>query len=204
MNTKEQLEALQDIRNMMNKSTKFLSLSGLSGFFPGLYAIVAGIIAYARMKEFSFLYVPREDLCFITSLALITLLLSVGTAYIFTKRKAKKEGIRMWDESAKNVTVSLCIPLFTGGIFCMALMKHELFGLLAPTTLVFYGLSLVSAAKYTFPLIKHLGLIEIILGLVSLFFIGYGLLFWMFGFGILHIIYGLLMYFKFDRHERHR
>ena len=91
------------------------------------------------------------------------------------------------------------IPLITGGLFCLALLYHGLAGLVAPATLVFYGLALVNASKYTLHDIRNVGYCEIVLGLASLFFLGYGLEVWVIGFGILHIIYGSLMYWKYER-----
>ena len=46
--------------------------------------------------------------------------------------------------------------------------------------------------------LKGLGLCEITLGLLSLYYIGYGLAFWVLGFGVLHIAYGLYMHIKYD------
>ena len=91
------------------------------------------------------------------------------------------------------------IPLITGGIFSLTLLSQGFYGFVAPATLIFYGLALVNGGKHTLNDIKYLGLSEIAVGLVALYFVGYGLLFWAFGFGILHIIYGTVMYFKYDR-----
>ena len=127
------------------------------------------------------------------------MLLSLVTGYIFTLRKAKKQNLNVWDNTTKRMVVSLSIPLVAGGIFCLILIKHQVVGLIAPSTLIFYGLALLNASKYTFNDVKYLGVLEIILGLVSAYYIGRGLLFWAVGFGILHIIYGTVMYFKYDQ-----
>jgi hypothetical protein len=196
----KQLEAIQDIRKMMNRSVRFLSLSGLSGLFTGFYALIAGFIVFkytrgiVQLEPYSIM-----EIKFFLILGTITLILAVSTAFLLTRRKAKREGARLWDESAKHALINLSIPLFVGGILCLAFISHGLNGLLAPTTLIFYGLSLVNASKYTFPMVRQLGLIEIILGLFNSFFIGFGLIFWVIGFGILHIIYGIYMYYKYDR-----
>jgi hypothetical protein len=65
--------------------------------------------------------------------------------------------------------------------------------------LIFYGLSLVNAGKFTFSEIHYLGLTEIVLGILAGIFINHGLLFWTLGFGLMHIVYGTVMYY---RHER--
>ena len=57
----------------------------------------------------------------------------------------------------------------------------------------------VNASKYTLNDIRYLGLTEIFLGLVALVFLEYSLLFWAIGFGLVHIIYGIVMYYKYER-----
>ncbi|MBN1952350.1 MAG: hypothetical protein JW801_14210 [Bacteroidales bacterium] len=200
MDTKEQLDALQDIRKMMNRSVRFLSLSGLSGLFAGIYAILAGLIAYLYLGKLEY-FTPdgKTDRVVLVMIAVVTLILALLTAFLLSLRKARHAGVKMWDESAKNAILNLCIPLLTGGIFSLALIHEGIIGLVAPTTLIFYGLALVNTSKYTFPTIRQLGFLEIGLGLINAFFIGYGLIFWVAGFGLFHVIYGIYMYFKYDR-----
>jgi hypothetical protein len=196
----EQLEAIRDIRKMMNRSVRFLSLSGLSGLFTGCYALIAGFIVFKYTNGILLWDTYSiEDIKFFLLLGTVTLILALSTAFMLTKRKAKKEGAKLWDESAKNAFVNLGIPLVVGGILCLAFLSKGLNGWLAPTTLIFYGLALVNASKYTFQVVRQLGIFELVLGLFNAFFIGYGLIFWVIGFGVLHIIYGTYMYFKYDR-----
>jgi hypothetical protein len=65
--------------------------------------------------------------------------------------------------------------------------------------LIFYGLALINASKYTYNDIRYLGISELLIGLCSTLFLGYGLFFWAAGFGLAHIVYGALMYFKYDK-----
>ena len=103
----------------------------------------------------------------------------------------------MWDATSRRLLTSFAIPLIAGGIFCLAMLFHGMFVFIAPATLIFYGLALVNASKYTFTDVQYLGYLEILLGLISLFFLGWGLLFWTIGFGVLHIVYGLVMHRKY-------
>ena len=214
----EQLGHLSEIRNLMEKSSRFLSLSGLTGIFAGVYALLGAYLVYSDFNIISsdaasvsyseFIKTANSGtdsvILKIQSLFIIgaiVLVLSLVTGYIFTSRKAKKQNLNVWDTTTKRMVVSLSIPLIAGGIFCLILIKHEVVGLIAPATLIFYGLALLNASKYTFNDIKYLGVLEIILGLVSAYYIGRGLLFWAVGFGILHIIYGAVMYFKYDQNK---
>lgn len=196
------LETLAEIRQLMERSSRFISLSGLSGVFAGCYALVGVYIAhyYYMGKEL----VMEETLqsphfLFFFMDAAIVLLLAVGTGIFLTTRKAKKDGRSIFDATAQKLLINLCIPLFIGGVFCLALIYHRTFGYLAPAMLLFYGLSLVNASKYSRDDIRYLGFLEIALGLLSSFFIGYGFLFWSIGFGVLHIVYGTYMYVKYER-----
>ncbi|MDH5368192.1 MAG: hypothetical protein OEW67_14490 [Cyclobacteriaceae bacterium] len=200
------IDDLSEIRNIMERSSRFVSLSGLSGILVGLYALIGAYMAY---KTFYFsdelIYSRLRDgvistnVIKLVAIAFVVLILALGSAIGLSYRKAKKNGLPIWDNTAKLLFVNLFIPLISGGIFIVIMFSKGAIGLVAPSTLLFYGLALVNASKYTFNDIRYLGIAEIALGLMSAYFIGYGLLFWAIGFGVLHIIYGLWMYFKYEK-----
>lgn len=201
------LAQLSEIKNLMESSTRFISLSGLSGVFAGVWAIIGAAVAFYIIGEGSYvldmqriaIYFQDGRYIYLLLDALGIFLLALTTGIFFTVRKARKENQPIWNKLTMRVAANLAIPLVSGGLFCIILMYHGIFGLIGPATLIFYGLALVNASKYTLNDIRFLGLIEIILGLIACFFIGYGLLFWVIGFGILHIIYGVSMYYKYER-----
>jgi hypothetical protein len=204
MNQKQQ-EDLAHIRSMMERSSRFISLSGLSGVFAGLSALIGGLFVYQLFKVKGIEYFDGEDLNlsidFVGELLLIGLVILVfafAFGVFFTIRKSRKYDLPIWTSATKKMLWNLAIPLAAGAVFCLALLAHGFYGLIAPTTLIFYGLALINAEKYTFSDIKYLGFCELILGAVSLFYIGYGLIFWIIGFGVLHIVYGLLMFKKYN------
>jgi uncharacterized membrane protein YgdD (TMEM256/DUF423 family) len=201
MENEKYLKDIQDIKQMMSQSTQFISLSGLSGILAGVYALIGSYIVNSLLEQNKYDVVIIEGLTFklIILTALVVLLLSLITAFIMTKQKAKKVGEKVWNAAAKRLLINFCIPLFTGGIFAILLLRHEVYGLIAPITLIFYGLACLNASKYTLKDVRYLGITEIVLGLIAVEFSGYGLYFWVLGFGISHIVYGALMYFKYDR-----
>jgi hypothetical protein len=77
------------------------------------------------------------------------------------------------------------------------LLVNGYIGFVTPLTLIFYGLALVNASKYTLSEVRSLGIIEIVIGLFAMHFIGYGLLLWAVGFGVMHIIYGIIMHIRY-------
>lgn len=211
----QHLEAIQDIRNMMKKSTRFLSLSGLSGIFAGIYALIGGVVAHIYINT---IYdsiqksrnidccenIPSRNEIYLNFIliAVVVLFFSIITAYYFSNRKAKRMGQKLFDHTAIRVLINLCIPLIAGGIFCLALLFHGSIIYIAPAMLLFYGLALINASKYTYDDIRYFGICEIVLGLICAFDLGNGLLYWAIGFGVLHIIYGTTMWFKYEKKEK--
>lgn len=205
------LNELREIRNLMEKSSRFLSLSGLSGVFAGIVALIGAGIAYWYFG-FSFDYreysdsivydrsgVRSEFYFFLFGLASAILLVALAGGWYFTQRKAKAMGLPKWDKMAERTLVELMIPLVAGGLFSIILLKHGGVYLVPGATLVFYGLALINASKFTLKDIRYLGLIEVALGITACYFANYGLLFWALGFGVLHVIYGIMMYQKYEK-----
>jgi hypothetical protein len=203
------IEDIKAIRKIMEESSRFLSLSGLSGVFAGITAIAGALVAYffilnngsIHYDEYFRSLPAKETLVLRLQLmadAALVLVLSVMFALYFSIKKAKRDGVNFWTPISKRLLINLLIPLVTGGVFVIVLLIHNQIQLIVPGFLIFYGLSLVNAGKFTFGEIFYLGLLEIVTGLASAFVTGWGLIFWTFGFGVLHIIYGLAMYRKYE------
>ena len=198
MSEQDYLNDISEIKNLMKRSSRFISLSGLSGIFAGSFAIIGAIIAYYYVFPNSGEPLTLHSWNFKIMLALLTIVagLSVLTAYIVTTRKAKKNNERIWDETTRRLLFNFAIPLVTGGIYIIIKLNSQHYGLTASLMLIFYGLALISASKYTLGNVKYLGYMEIILGLICAALPGYGFWFWVVGFGILHIVYGTFMHFQ--------
>lgn len=209
--SREHLQTLTEIRSLMERSSKFLSLSGLSGVSAGIVALVGATVVYMRLRTdvFDLLSYQQLDLydnadhqeirSFLVTVAIVVLVMALLSGSYFTIRKAKRQGLSVWNASSKRMIWALAVPLITGGIVCLALLHYNLLWLSFPTTLIFYGLALLNGSKYTVRDVESLAYCEIILGLLSLFWPGYNLLTWAVGFGVLHIAYGLTMYYKYER-----
>lgn len=203
MEEKRYQDDLKEIKEMMSRSSKFISLSGLSGIFAGVVALVAAWFAnrsvyeHVNTNSYKNLLLSDNMMMHLVLLAVTTLIIAIGGAIYFTQRKAKKNDEPLWNPQSKRLVFNLMIPLVTGGILVLILLSEGYLGMGAPLTLIFYGLGLVNASKYTFTEIRGLGLAEIALGLLAMEYIGSGLLFWAIGFGVLHIIYGAIMQVRY-------
>ena len=199
---KEERDYIRDIaemRSLMERSSKFLSLSGLAGIMAGIYALSGAFIVY-NVFEFNPTQADLSSgLVEVILTAFIVLVLAIGTAIILSYRKAYKRHEKFWDPTARRVLINMGVPLVTGGLLIIILVSKGMIGLAAPFTLIFYGVALYNAGKFTYEEMKSLGLIQITLGLISAYFVEYSLLFWATGFGVVHIIYGIYIHY---RHER--
>lgn len=204
---KDYIGDIAAIRTMMERTSKFLSLSGWAGIMAGIYALAGAWVAYKM-----FYFNPDEiaypmgatggwsaSLMQLIGLAVVILVLTLGTAILLSSKKANKRKEKIWNPTSKQMLINMAIPLVTGGLLILILIAKGLMGLVAPLTLVFYGLAMYNASKFTYSEMKVLGLMEIALGLIGLCFIGYGLLCWAIGFGVLHIITGIYLHYKYER-----
>jgi hypothetical protein len=209
MNDTKSIEDIKIIRKLMEESSRFLSLSGLSGVFAGATAIAGALVAYFLIMDNRTIHFGEylRSLSVEESIsakwkliadAALVLILSVVFSLYLSIKKAKKDGKNFWTPSSRRLLINLLIPLVTGGVFVFVLLNQGQIQLISPCFLIFYGLALVNAGKFTFGEIFYLGILEIITGLISAFVPGWGLIFWIFGFGILHIIYGIAMYRKYE------
>ncbi|MGC4037342.1 MAG: hypothetical protein QM764_15385 [Chitinophagaceae bacterium] len=203
------LQDVKDIKRLMERSSRFISLSGLSGVSAGICALVGAAIAhFAIFHGYYGRYNTRDsysDTEF-ADLKIRLLLLAAGvfaaaflSAFYFTWRKAGSQGVSLWNHTSRRLFWNMIIPLAAGGLFILAMLQYDEWKFVAPSSLIFYGLALVNSSKYTFTDIRYLGYCEIVLGIINMEWLGNGLYFWAVGFGVLHIIYGIVMWWKYER-----
>ena len=202
MNEQQQsLQELHHIKQMMEKSSRFISLSGFSGISAGLLALLGAWFAVKKISR----YAHEKSIDYDTlitqliGIAALVLIAAFVAAFIFTYIRSKKKGVSIWGATTNRLLLNLAIPLIAGGFFVLRILQMDHVFLIAPTCLIFYGLALVNASRYTVGEIKYLGYCELVLGISNLWLPGYGLVFWSAGFGVLHIIYGIIMWWKYER-----
>jgi hypothetical protein len=208
------LDTLNDIKQMMERSSRFISLSGLSGIAAGLCALIGAWFAYGvvdnnRYSDYTLKHIERgsDDSIGLADwmgnelvqIAAVTFIAAFVLAFIFTYIRSKKTNIPIWGATARRVLINVAIPMIAGGLYLLKLIDDEAYGYIAPGCLIFYGLAVLNASKYTLKEVRYLAYGLLLLGIISLWFIGYGLYFWALGFGVLHIVYGTLMWWKYER-----
>lgn len=197
---------LNAIRNLMERSAKFVSISGVSGILAGTYALIGAALGYLLVYGFNSQMGYRDHYVnegpILVQLALIAasvLILALGTGMWLAFKKARIQQQRIWNPASRSLLFMVGVPLITGGILIALLIHREMYGIVAPASLIFYGLALVSGSPFTFKEIRWLGVCEIILGFLAFLTPGYGIIYWALGFGILHIVYGIIMHYRYDR-----
>lgn len=198
---------IAEIRSMMERSSKFLSLSGWAGIMAGIYALAGAYIAYNvysfNPHELVNNQIHLENVSYnlpnVIFLAIVILILAVCTAIFLSYRKAKKRDEKVWNATSRRLLANMAVPLLAGGILILILLSKGIIGLIAPLTLLFYGLAIYNASKFSYDEMKFLGLIQVGLGLAGCWFIDYGILLWAIGFGVVHIVYGIYMHFRYER-----
>lgn len=214
--SQQPIDTLKDIKNMMEKSSRFISLSGWSGIAAGTCALAGAYFANSVIDSSSISYHRYDDsrigysggLSFslqhymsnrLFIIAVLTLFAAFVSAFFFTYISSKKKNVSIWSVASRRLLINVSIPMIAGGIYMLKLIENGVYGLIAPGCLIFYGLGLLNGSKYTLGEIRYLGYCEIILGLINCWYPGFGLYFWTFGFGILHIIYGVVMWNRYER-----
>lgn len=211
----EQLSALTEIRAMMERSSRFISLSGLSGVAAGCCALVGAYMMHSYLS--AYIGAPPDDDLYLRNAAErnypwgirpevfflldagLTLLSALAFGIFFTARKARSKGLKVWSPVSIRLFLNLMIPMVAGGIFCLLILLKGFIMLVPGCMLLFYGLALVNGSKYTLEDIRYLGICQIFLGLLATAWLEYGLYIWAFGFGVMHIVYGVAMYFKYEK-----
>ncbi len=209
---KEIAGTLSDIQKMMQRSSRFISLSGWSGVAAGVCALVGAAFAYPIIEDSSYELIRLRDAfqyhsfslsAYMQSrlfkIALITFFTALILSFLFTWLRSKKTNTPMWGFTARRLVFNMSVPMAAGGLYILKLMEAGAYVYIAPGCLLVYGLSLLNASKYTLDEVRYLGYAQLLLAVINLFFTGYGLYFWAIGFGVMHVIYGIIMWYKYER-----
>lgn len=203
---KDYIQDIAEIRSMMERSSKFLSLSGWAGIMAGIYALSGALAAY-KLYDFNPTTIGSNSntdesyptLFNIVLIAMSILILALFTAIYVSYREANKRDEKLWNATSKRLLTNMAAPLIVGGLLILMLISKGMIGFIAPFSLIFYGLALFSGGNFTYGEVRIMGLVQLVLGLISAYWIEYGLILWALGFGVVHIIYGIYMHYRYEK-----
>jgi hypothetical protein len=202
------IQSVNEIKELMERSSKFVSLSGLTGILIGVYAFIGAWLVNS-LTGIPFVNNPGSHrLLSFSDTRIITIVIagcviaaSLISTFLISYYKSIKAKQKLLNKLIYRLIWNFGLPLFVGGVFCIALLYNRNYGLTSTVMLLFYGFALVNVSKYTFSNVGWLGYAFLSLGLVDAFFEGNALLFWTIGFGGFHIIYGVLFYFLYEKNK---
>ena len=201
MENKEIINTLNDIKEIMERSSKFKAISGLSMVIVGILASLVSAYIYFFLGDFSINTPTKWRIT--TYIAIGLLVLAFATVFVMAYLKAKRHNLRFTlDATVRRLLLNFFIPLCSGGLLCIALLMQHRYGLVSSITLVFYGLALINSQQFTYPVLRYLGYAELALGLIDCFLINYALLTWFLGFGVFHIVFGIIFMLKYERKNK--
>lgn len=196
MNKDKALESVFEIKELMEKSSKFISISGIAAILAGIYALVGAYIATQVITQDMCLPATLESMAII---ALSVLAAAAVTAGILSYCKSKKTGQKFFSRLTYRALWNFSLPMLAGGVVCASILMRGYYDIMASVMLLFYGLALVNTSQITYSSVARLGYAFIYLGAVDSFWAGHSLLFWTIGFGGFHILYGILFYLRYER-----
>ena len=198
MENKEALNTLNDIKEMMERSSKFKAISGLSIIIVGILASLVSAYIYFFLGDYSINTPTKWRTTAIIAIAL--LVVAFATVFLMAYLKAKHHNLRFtMDATMRRFLLNFFIPMAAGGLLCIALLMQQHYGLVSSITLIFYGLALINSSHFSYPALRYLGYAELVLGLIDCFMVNYALLTWFLGFGVLHIVFGIIFMIQYER-----
>src|SRR5271156_2059440 len=144
-NKEVSLETLQEIRSIMDRSARFITLSGWSGIWAGSTALVGAYIGYGWLKNPQIRYagLTSEGTFdyfdpFINRLILLAIgvfIVAISGGVYFTYQKTKAHGSKLWNNASRQLMLQLFYPLFAGGVFSVTFIYYGCSMFVAPACL---------------------------------------------------------------------
>ena len=200
MENKEALNTLNDIKEMMERSSKFKAISGLSIIIIGILASLVSAYIYFFLGDYHINTPAKWRTTVIIAIALLVVAFTTG--FVMSYLKAKRLNLRFtFDTTMRRLLLNFFIPMVAGGLLCIALLTQQHYGLVSSITLIFYGLALINCSHFSYHELRYLGYAELVLGLIDCFMVDYAVLTWFLGFGVFHIIFGIIFMLKYGRRD---
>ena len=187
----EAKENLRLIRELMERSTRHSTFSGVSGVFAGTVSIVGCLVT--RWIGERGLSSDAYAAAFLTIWASVVLL-AIGADYFLTKRRAAAVGKRIMSRLGKQMFVASMPGLGSGAVITFYFLRQGLLPQVYPVWALCYGAAVCAVGLFSQREVTRLGLAFLIAGTATLLlFPLYGLPMMALTFGGFHIVYGIVM-----------
>jgi hypothetical protein len=181
------MDNLKFIRETMERSTAFTAVPGYGGAFMGLTAIAASVIANSQPLVNDWLTVWFSE---------AVLAFAIGLFAMWQKSKIAK--IPLNSAPARKFAMSFLPPLICGVVLTFGLWRFGHFEAMIPAWLLLYGAAVICGGAFSVRIVPVMGWCFVALGAIAFLLpAGYGNLVMGFGFGVLHIIFGIIIARKF-------
>jgi hypothetical protein len=190
----EARENLRVIRQTMERSTKYSTLSGLSGVLIGLAAI-AGVLATNWLTGDAppGASVYRHP----SALALVwvsVLVMAVAIDFACNKRRAARVGKHVVSPLGAHIVLAALPAFLAGGVLTLFFYQHALLYYVWGVWMLSYGLAISAVGLFSVKPVLALGAAFVLAGAVTLLLpLPYHLYMMALTFGGFHIGYGVVM-----------
>jgi hypothetical protein len=180
------MDNLRYIRETMERSQSFTAVSGLGGVLMGLIALGATFLALRAETTGAWVAVWMGAAA-----------LSLSTALAAMTLKARAVGGSLLVGAGKKFAWNLTPPLLVGGVLTLAMTQAGAAELLPGVWLLLYGTGVVTGGAFSVRVVPLMGLTFMLVGAAALFApAAWGNLFMAGGFGLLHIVFGAVIWRK--------
>lgn len=198
-------ENLRVIRELMERSTRYSTFSGLSGICAGLFSILGCLV-----QRFWVLSLPAsERLVAFTINWTLVIALTIGADFFLTKRKAPLVGKTILSRLGRQMVVASAPGLLTGALLTLFLLQQGHMDQVYPVWMLSYGSAVCAVGLFSQKEVGRLGrafltagALTLALGLLTAlqpYIASLGLFITALTFGGFHIAYGLIV----SRREYH-
>ena len=180
------MDNLRFIRETMERSTSFTAVSGVAGMIMGAVAMVAAVVASTRRTPEAWL------------LTWLIAALVAGLAALWAMiRKARASGVSLLSGPGSKFALFFTPPIVVGALLTAALVRVDLLSVLPGAWLLLYGTAVVSGGAFSVRIVPMMGVGFMLVGALALFAPpAWGDEFMAVGFGVLHIVFGLVIWRK--------
>lgn len=193
---REAEENLRVIRDLMERSTKYSTFSGLSGVLAGTASITGCIVTHLLQRRFPDPASFRIPFLLTWSLVILC---AIGGDFLLTKRRATRVGKRIVSRLGKQMVIASAPGLGTGALLTLYFLSHNLLADIFPMWMLAYGIAVCAVGLFSQREVSWLGAAFLAAGTITLLLPLFGLtalpalglIMMAVTFGGFHIVYGI-------------